>query len=152
MRARLLARALLMGALLSLHTLSPAQSATAAGSSAVNAAPNPAAAAAAPGSLQQLLMSHTLVLRGQIDGRDIQLSLQPKKNEDGVEGRYFFFGGSPEILVAGEVAGDDLLMEESLNGKDVSGQWEGHRQGQSITGTWSNADGSVSKPFALQLP
>ena len=91
-------------------------------------------------------------LRGQIDGRDIQLSLQPKKNEDGLEGRYFFFGGSPEILVAGEVDGDDLLMEESVNGKDVSGQWEGHRQGQSITGTWSSADGSISKPFALQLP
>jgi hypothetical protein len=43
-------------------------------------------------------------------------------------------------------------MEESVNGKDVSGQWEGHRQGQSITGTWSSADGAVIKPFALQLP
>lgn len=104
------------------------------------------------GSLRQTLMTHAVVLRGQIDGRQIQLSLQPKKNEDGLEGRYFFFGGSPEILVAGEVDGDDLLMEESVNGKDVSGQWEGHRQGQSITGTWSNADGSVNKPFALQLP
>ncbi|WP_299533691.1 hypothetical protein [uncultured Herbaspirillum sp.] len=104
------------------------------------------------GSLRQTLMTHAVVLRGQIDGRQIQLSLQPKKNEDGLEGRYFFFGGSPEILVAGEVDGDDLLMEESVNGKDVSGQWEGHRQGQSITGTWSNADGSINKPFALQLP
>lgn len=110
------------------------------------------AANAPEGSLQKTLMTHALVLRGQIGGRDIQLSLQPKKNEDGLEGRYFFFGGSPEILVAGEVEGDDLLMEESVNGKDVSGQWEGHRQGQSITGTWSSADGSISKPFALQLP
>ena len=116
-------------------------------------AARPGPAASAPeGSLQQLLMTHALVLRGQIDGRDIQLSLQPKKNEDGLEGRYFFFGGSPEILVAGEVDGDDFIMEESVNGKDVSGQWEGHRQGQSITGTWSSADGAVTKPFALQLP
>lgn len=110
------------------------------------------AATAPEGSLQQTLMTHALVLRGQIDGREIQLSLQPKKNEDGLEGRYFFFGGSSEILVAGEVDKDDFLMEESLNGKDVSGQWEGHREGQSIIGTWSNADGSVNKPFTLQLP
>ncbi len=118
----------------------------------------PAAQAATPaadasqGSLQQVLMGHALVMRGQIDGRAIQLSLQPKKNEDGLEGRYFFFGGSPEILVAGEVEGDDFIMEESLNGRDVSGQWEGHREGQSITGTWSSADGAITKPFALQLP
>ncbi|MBV8625152.1 MAG: hypothetical protein JO174_16855 [Herbaspirillum sp.] len=111
-----------------------------------------AGADAAQGSLQQVLMGHALVLRGQIDGRAIQLSLQPKKNEDGLEGRYFFFGGSPEILVAGEVEGDDFIMEESINGRDVSGQWEGHREGQSITGTWSSADGSITKPFALQLP
>ncbi|MFJ3057558.1 hypothetical protein [Herbaspirillum sp. NPDC087042] len=110
------------------------------------------AADASQGSLQQVLMTHALVLRGQIDGRAIQLSLQPKKNEDGLEGRYFFFGGSPEILVAGEVEGDDFIMEESINGRDVSGQWEGHRDGQSITGTWSSADGAITKPFALQLP
>ncbi|WP_253547361.1 hypothetical protein [Herbaspirillum rubrisubalbicans] len=120
--------------------------------SPAQAASSGPAANALPGSLQQTLMTHTLVLRGQIDGRDIQLSLAPKKNEDGLEGRYFFFGGSPEILVAGEVDGDDLIMEESVNGKDVSGQWEGHRQGQSIVGTWSSADGTISKPFALQLP
>nr|WP_198980771.1 hypothetical protein [Herbaspirillum sp. ASV7] len=110
------------------------------------------AAEAGQASLQQVLMGHALVLRGQIDGRALQLSLQPKKNEDGLEGRYFFFGGSPEILVAGEVDGDDFIMEESINGRDVSGQWEGHREGQSITGTWSSADGSITKPFALQLP
>ncbi|MBB5393616.1 MULTISPECIES: hypothetical protein [unclassified Herbaspirillum] len=110
------------------------------------------AAVAPAASLQQSLMARAVVLRGDIDGRQIQLSLQPKKNEDGLEGRYFFFGGSPEILVAGEVEGDDLVMEESVNGKDVSGQWEGHRQGNAISGTWSNADGSVTKPFSLQLP
>ncbi|WDZ94597.1 hypothetical protein Herbaro_13985 [Herbaspirillum sp. WKF16] len=103
-------------------------------------------------TLQQDLMTHAMVLRGEIDGRPIQLSLQPKKNEDGLEGRYFFFGGSPEIMVAGEVEGDSLLMEESVNGRDVSGQWDGRRQGNAITGTWSNADGSVNKPFSLQIP
>lgn len=109
-------------------------------------------AAAPAGSLQRILMGHAVVLRGDIDGRQIQLSLQPKKNEDGLEGRYFFFGDSQEIQVAGEVEGDDLVMEESVNGRDVSGQWEGHRQGNAINGTWSSADGSVTKPFSLQLP
>lgn len=118
-----------------------------------HAASADAAAVVAPaGSLEQSLMGHAVVLRGDIDGRKIQLSLQPKQNEDGLEGRYFFFGGSPEILVAGEVTGDDLVMEESVNGRDVSGQWEGHRQGNAISGTWSNADGSITKPFSLQLP
>ncbi|BEV16325.1 hypothetical protein HBDW_31130 [Herbaspirillum sp. DW155] len=142
MRARMM-RGLLAAALVlySATVLVPAQ-----------AASSGPAANAPQGSLQQTLMTHALVLRGQIDGREIQLSLQPKKNEDGLEGRYFFFGGASEILVAGEVDKDDFLMEESLNGKDVSGQWEGHREGQSIIGTWSNADGSVSKPFTLQLP
>lgn len=107
---------------------------------------------AAAATLQQDLMARAMVLRGDVDGRAIQLSLQPKKNEDGLEGRYFFFGGSPEVLLAGEVEGDDLIMEESVNGKDVSGQWEGHRQGNLITGTWSNTDGSVTKPFSLQIP
>ncbi len=139
----MLLRGLLAAALVLLSATAPGPSEAASSGPAANA---PA------GSLQQTLMTHALVLRGQIDGREIQLALQPKKNEDGLEGRYFFFGGSPEILVAGEVEGDDLIMEESVNGKDVSGQWEGHREGQSITGTWSSADGAVTKPFALQLP
>ncbi|MBO9535112.1 hypothetical protein [Herbaspirillum sp.] len=109
-------------------------------------------AAAPAGSLQRILMGRAVVLRGDIGGRQIQLSLQPKKNEDGLEGSYFFFGDSQEILVAGEVEGDDLVMEESVNGRDVSGQWEGHRQGAAISGTWSSADGTVTKPFFLQLP
>lgn len=111
-----------------------------------------AGAPASPSSLQQLLMGQAVVLRGEIDGRPIQLSLKPKKDEDGLEGRYFFFGGAPEILVAGEVEGDDLLMEESANGKDVSGQWEGRRQGQALSGTWSSPDGAVTRSFSLQLP
>jgi hypothetical protein len=118
----------------------------------LNAGLAAAADDSAAATLEQSLMGHALVLRGEIDGRRIQLSLQPKKNEDGLEGRYFFFGDSADILVAGEVEGDDLVMEESLNGRDVSGQWEGHRQGKTIAGTWSSADGSVTKPFSLQLP
>lgn len=103
-------------------------------------------------SLRQQLMTRDAVLRGDIDGRNLQLNLKPKKNEDGLEGKYFYFGDSIQVLVAGEVDGDDIVMEESINGKDVSGQWIGHREGRTITGTWSNADGSVSKPFSLQLP
>ncbi|MCA1325941.1 hypothetical protein [Herbaspirillum sp. alder98] len=109
-------------------------------------------AASAATSLRQSLMEHVLVMRGELDGQRIQLTLEPKKNEDGLKGRYFVFGESTEILLAGEVDGDDLVMEESRNGRDVSGQWEGHRQGAVIVGTWSNADGSVTRPFSLQLP
>jgi hypothetical protein len=124
----------------------------AADSGAVGAPSSAVPLDADPASLQHRLMTQALVLRGDIDGEKIQLSLQPKKDEDGLEGRYFIFGQSAQILVAGEVAGDDLLMEESRNGKDVSGQWEGHRNGDRISGTWSNYDGTVSKPFFLQLP
>jgi hypothetical protein len=121
------------------------------------AAMPPVALAQAPvdnvaGTLRQSLMAHAQVLRGELDGQHIQLTIEPKKNEDGLKGRYFVFGESAEILLAGEVEGDDLIMEESRNGRDVSGQWEGHRQGTTIVGTWSNADGSVTRPFSLQLP
>lgn len=106
----------------------------------------------AAGNLRQSLMDRSQVLRGELDGQRIQLTIGPKHNEDGLQGRYFVFGESTEILLAGEVEGDDLVMEESRNGRDVSGQWEGHRQGAAIVGTWSSADGSVTRPFSLQLP
>ena len=115
-------------------------------------APAQASADDAADSLRQSLMGRSLVMRGELGGQRIQLAIEPKNNEDGLHGRYFVFGESTEILLAGEVDGDDLLMEESRNGRDVSGQWEGHRQGTAIVGTWSSPDGSVTRPFSLQLP
>ena len=109
-----------------------------------------APAAAAPGSLQDVL-GKPAVLRGTLGEDRIQLSLKPKADEDGLEGHYFVFGQSAQILLAGEVDQNDLIMEESRNGKDVSGQWEGSFKNGLLSGTWSTLDGSVSKPFSLKV-
>jgi hypothetical protein len=105
---------------------------------------------AAPGSLQALL-GKAAVLRGTLGDDRIQLSLKPKADEDGLEGNYFVFGQSAQILLAGEVDQNDLMMEESHNGKDVSGQWEGSFKNGLLSGTWSTLDGSVTKPFSLKV-
>jgi hypothetical protein len=109
-----------------------------------------ASAAAAPGSLQAVL-GNPAVLRGTLGDDRIQLSLKPKADEDGLEGKYFVFGQSVQILLAGEVDQNDLMMEESHNGKDVSGQWEGSFKNGLLSGTWSTLDGSVTKPFSLKV-
>jgi len=89
-------------------------------------------------------------LRGTLGGATIQFSLRPKEVADeGLEGEYFAFGGSGKVLLAGEVQGDALLLEESENGKDISGQWDGKLQGDQLVGNWTSADGSITKPFSL---
>jgi hypothetical protein len=115
---------------------------------AVTAATTPAVAA--PGSLQEAL-SKPAVLRGTLGDERVQLSVKPKADEDGLEGKYFVFGQSAQILLAGEVDQNDLMMEESHNGKDVSGQWEGSFKDGLLSGTWSTLDGSVTKPFSLKV-
>src|SRR5450830_1595200 len=101
-------------------------------------------------SLQELVRK-PLVLRGSLGADRVQLSLQPKADEDGLEGKYFVFGQGTQILLAGEVDQNDLMMEESQNGKDVSGQWEGSLNNGVLSGTWSTLDGAVSKPFSLTI-
>lgn len=102
-----------------------------------------------PGSLQDIVRK-PIVLRGTLGDDKIQLSLRPKVDEDGLEGQYFIFGQGSQILLAGEVDQNDLMMEESHNGKDVSGQWEGNFKNGVLSGTWSTLDGSVTKPFSLK--
>lgn len=109
-----------------------------------------AGVAVAPGSLQAMLQ-HRVVLRGTLGEDNIQLTLKPKQDEDGFEGEYFVFGQSARILLAGEIEQNELAMEESRNGKDVSGQWEGTLQRGLLSGTWSSFDGTVTKPFSLTL-
>jgi hypothetical protein len=93
-----------------------------------------------------------LTLRGKLGDKPIQMRLRPKQPADeGLEGEYFYFGRSAKILLAGEADGDDLVMEESENGTDVSGQWEGKRQGDSLRGTWTSPDGTVTRPFELHI-
>jgi len=110
----------------------------------------PVLAAAMPGSLQDVL-SKPAVLRGTLGDERVQLSVKPKADEDGLEGKYFVFGQSAQIFLAGEVDQNDLMMEESHNGKDVSGQWEGSFKNGLLSGTWSTLDGSVTKPFSLKV-
>jgi hypothetical protein len=105
------------------------------------------AAQAAPASL----LSKPLALRGTLGDATVQFNLAPKADVDGgFEGDYFHFGQSRKILLAGEADGDDLFLEESENGTDVSGQWEGKLSGDTFSGTWQSADGSVSKAFRLK--
>jgi hypothetical protein len=117
----------------------------AAGYETIPGAKNPASAAAKP-------FAAPVVLTGTLGEQRIQAKVRPKVEfEDGVEGEYFIFGRSGKILLAGEVEGDDIFLEESENGTDVSGQWEGKRRGDTIEGNWLSADGSVSKPFVLRI-
>lgn len=96
------------------------------------------------------MFARPVVLRGTLGDAQIQMKLQPKADPaEGIEGEYIVFGRSGHILLAGETESGGLLMEESENGTDVSGQWEGQHDGTAVRGTWQSADGSVSKPFAL---
>ena len=96
------------------------------------------------------IFARPVVLRGTLGDAQIQMKLQPKADPaEGIEGEYIVFGRSGHILLAGETESSGLLMEESENGTDLSGQWEGQQDGAAGRGTWQSADGSVSKPFVL---
>lgn len=97
------------------------------------------------------LFSRPVVLRGTLGEANIQMQVRPKADpSEGIEGSYIVFGRSGQILLAGETDGDSLLMEESENGTDVSGQWEGRQQDGEVRGTWQSADGAVSRQFVLK--
>lgn len=97
------------------------------------------------------MFDQAVTLRGTLGDKTIQVNLRPKTEfEGGVEGDYFYFGESRKILMAGEVEGEEFALEESENGTDVSGQWNGTITADAISGTWQSADGSVSKPFVLK--
>lgn len=98
------------------------------------------------------LFAKPVVLRGTLGDRRVQLNVRPKKVADeGLEGNYVVFGRSGNILLAGETEGDALFLEESENGSDISGQWEGRLQGDALNGTWTSADGQTTKPFSLRI-
>lgn len=97
------------------------------------------------------LLSKPVVFRGMLGDTPIQAAVRPKEIADeGLEGEYFIFGSSQKILLAGELEGENLFLEESANGTSISGQWEGKLQGDTVRGTWMSADESVSKPFHLE--
>ncbi len=96
------------------------------------------------------LLAQPATLRGMRGAEPIQMHLQPTVLEDeGIEGSYFLLGQAHKILLAGETENDILALEESDNCSDISGLWDGKINGRSVRGTWSSADGWVTKPFAL---
>lgn len=98
------------------------------------------------------LFSKPMVFRGTLGDKQVQLSIRPKNPADeGLEGEYFVFGSSQNVLLAGDGEGDALLLEESENGKDISGQWDGKLEGDTLSGNWTSADFSVTRPFVLKV-
>lgn len=93
-----------------------------------------------------------VLLRGTLGDVNVQVHIRPKEQiDEGIEGEYFIFGNSLKILLAGEIEGDILFMEESENGTNISGQWDGKLEGDTLAGTWMSADGSFTKPFSLKV-
>ncbi|MFZ6779538.1 hypothetical protein ACO0LD_22135 [Undibacterium sp. Ji83W] len=95
-------------------------------------------------------------LRGTMGSDKIRMHIQPKtEDRDSVEGSYIVAGGKrnqgKKILLAGEVSKNKLSMEESEDGVDVSGQWDGELKDNVIRGVWQSDDGKVSKEFVLEL-
>jgi hypothetical protein len=106
----------------------------------------PAAATTSP------LFLKPVFLRGTLGDQNVQVNVRPKEQiDEGLEGEYFVFGRSLKILLAGEMEGVTLFMEESENGTDISGQWDGKLNGDTLTGSWMSADGTVTKPFSLKV-
>ncbi|MET3117561.1 hypothetical protein AAKU64_001779 [Undibacterium sp. GrIS 1.8] len=94
--------------------------------------------------------------RGKLGEDVVEMRLQPKLEDiDSVEGDYIVFGGNRnkgnKILLAGEVNGTTLTMEESEDGVDVSGQWDGKLEGKILRGKWQSDDGKTIKDFILEL-
>lgn len=95
-------------------------------------------------------------LRGKLGDDKVVMHLQPKTEDmDSVEGSYQLPGSKRnkgnKILLAGEVGGNKLSMEESEDGVDVSGQWDGELSGKTIRGVWQSDDGKATKDFVLEL-
>jgi len=100
-----------------------------------------------------LIFQKPVSLRGTLGDTQIQVNLRPKEEiDEGHEGEYFMFGNSHKILLAGEIEKDGVLfMEESVNGTDISGQWDGKLEGDVLAGIWMSPDGSITKPFSLKI-
>lgn len=98
------------------------------------------------------IFSPPVFLRGMLGKLQVQMYLHPHvEYEDSVQGDYFVYGKSVKIMLAGEFQDDDLAMEESENGSDVSGQWSGKLDGAVFRGTWYSDEQSHSEPFELTV-
>jgi hypothetical protein len=98
------------------------------------------------------LFARPVTLQGTLNGAPIRMELHLKPQEtEALEGSYSTTDQGARVLLAGEFEEDALMMEESVNGHDVSGLWDGVYDGLTLTGNWSSVDGSVSRPFILRI-
>lgn len=112
----------------------------------------PAAAVSPAAPAIPALFLKPVLLRGTLGDVNVQVQIRPKAEiDEGIEGEYFIFGNTAQILLAGEIEGDILFMEESENGTNISGQWDGKLEGDILAGSWMSADGSFTKPFSLKV-
>jgi hypothetical protein len=97
--------------------------------------------------------AHQMVLRGKLGDQPIEMHLHAKPNEeDSVAGTYTGSDQTVQIQLAGEFDGrGSVIMEESVNGRDVSGEWAGTLVGNDYSGTWSTLDDTQQKPFHLTV-
>ena len=81
-----------------------------------------------------------------------EMHLQLKTDStEGIQGTYVIAGQSNKILLAGESENADVIMEESINGKDVPAEWAGQLICNTFSGSWSTTDDAVTKPFVLTV-
>jgi hypothetical protein len=107
--------------------------------------PTFAAPASPPG------MARKSVWRGLRGADEVQMTLVPKADTlEAFDGTYFVFGEGRLILLAGEIEGAELVLEESIDGSAVSGQWIWLVAGEVYSGQWHGADGGASMPFSLK--
>jgi hypothetical protein len=105
---------------------------------------------------QVSIFSKPVVLRGNLGNDQVEMQLRPKLDEpDSVEGSYIVFNGKRnhgnKIVVAGEVSGTKVTMEESEDGVDVCGQWDGALHGTNFRGVWQSDDGKTKLDFNLEI-
>ncbi len=138
------------GAALSVMCAVPMQLASAQNSPATPSDAAADASAAVNGAAFSRLLARPAVFKGTLNGAPIEMQLRLKADETAaVEGNYVLNGQAGHVLVAGEFEQDALMMEESVNGKDVSGLWDGVYDGKSLRGNWSSLDGETLRPFVL---
>lgn len=138
------------GAMLFVGMLACAQSPP--GAPQVPAAPVGAAALPSqPAQAEGLAHFREGTYYGKVGARLVQVQLVLDRSaEDSVTGSYFFFGEGANILLVGEFDGNQLHLEESRNGIDVSGTWDATLDADHILGTWSDAEETVRLDFDLK--
>lgn len=88
---------------------------------------------------------------GTLGARSIVLRLGKKTDDPtGVHGEYEFVDTGQVVLVAGDLEGDVLEIEDSSDGHEISGNWVGRfAPDGSLAGDRMNPDDSAPQPFLL---